>query len=67
MTVANRVCAGVATTPFVVGGKPIHITLSIGVACFPDHAQTKEKILQVADEAMYCGKNSTRNIVYLAS
>jgi len=65
-TVANRTCKTVRETPFLMNGNKVQVTLSIGVACFPDHAQTKEKILQVADEAMYCGKNLSRNIVYLA-
>ena len=65
--VAERICKTVRETAFVVGGSQVNVTLSIGVACFPEHAQTKEKILQVADEAMYCGKNLSRNIVYLAS
>ncbi len=67
MNVAKRICDTVAATPFLIQGKSIHVTLSIGVACFPDHAQTKEKIIQVADHAMYCGKKSSRNIVYVAS
>jgi diguanylate cyclase (GGDEF)-like protein len=66
-TVANRICKSVRETPFIMNGATIQVTLSIGVACFPEHAQTKEKILQVADEAMYCGKNLSRNVVYLAS
>src|SRR5690606_21584947 len=66
-TVADRICKSVRETPFLVNGKMVQVTLSIGVACFPEHAQTKEKILQVADEAMYCGKNLSRNVVYLAS
>lgn len=65
--VAERICKSVRETPFLINGSTVNVTLSIGVACFPEHAQTKEKILQVADEAMYCGKNLSRNIVYLAS
>lgn len=65
--VAERICKSVRETPFVINGAKVQVTLSIGVACFPEHAQTKEKILQVADEAMYCGKNLSRNVVYLAS
>lgn len=65
--VAERICKSVRETPFMINGVVVQVTLSIGVACFPEHAQTKEKILQVADEAMYCGKNLSRNVVYLAS
>ncbi len=65
--VAERIRKQIASTDFVIDGTRVHVTLSIGIACFPEHAKSKKKILQVADEAMYCGKNLTRNIVYVAS
>jgi len=34
---------------------------SIGVALYPDHAQSGEKLLQLADNAMYEAKNAGRN------
>lgn len=67
LQVGERICQLVRETPFIVAGKQIQVTLSIGVACFPEHAKTKEKILQVADEAMYSGKSKSRNTVYVAS
>jgi diguanylate cyclase (GGDEF)-like protein len=66
LQIAERMCTLIRETPFILSGKQIHITLSIGVACYPEHAKTKEKILQKADEAMYSGKNLSRNTVYLA-
>jgi two-component system, cell cycle response regulator len=45
----------------------VRITASIGLACFPEHARTKPEMLDLADRAMYRGKQSTRNVVYLAS
>ena len=45
----------------------IRLTLSIGIATYPEHATTKEEILELADRAMYCGKNKSRNVVYVAS
>lgn len=65
--VAERIRKQIDSTDFVIDGTKVHVTLSIGIACFPDHAKSKKKIIQVADEAMYCGKNLTRNIVYVAS
>lgn len=44
----------------------IHLTISIGIAAFPEHATTKQHLLNLADQAMYRGKDSTRNVVYLA-
>ena len=44
----------------------IRLTISIGIAAFPEHATTKQNLLNLADQAMYRGKESTRNVVYLA-
>ncbi|HEY3489656.1 MAG TPA: GGDEF domain-containing protein [Candidatus Deferrimicrobiaceae bacterium] len=47
-------------------GLSLHLTISIGIAAFPEHASTKQHLLNLADQAMYRGKESTRNVVYLA-
>src|SRR3972149_791564 len=47
-------------------GLAIRLTISIGIAAFPEHATTKQHLLNLADQAMYRGKDSTRNVVYLA-
>ena len=48
-------------------GLAIRLTISIGIAAFPEHASTKQHLLSMADQAMYRGKDSTRNVVYLAT
>jgi len=48
-------------------GLNIHITASLGVASFPSDSRTKVELLQLADEAMYLVKNSTRNSVAAAN
>jgi diguanylate cyclase (GGDEF)-like protein len=48
-------------------GSRVRVTASIGLASFPEHAQKKAEILDFADRAMYRGKRSTRNVVYMAS
>ncbi len=48
-------------------GLEIRLTISIGIAAFPDHASTKQHLLSLADQAMYKGKDSTRNVVYVAT
>lgn len=65
-TAAERIRAKVEENSFCVDGEEIQITLSIGIATFPDHAQSHEEIIKMADEAMYNGKNKSRNIVLLA-
>ncbi|RMG60434.1 MAG: GGDEF domain-containing protein [Deltaproteobacteria bacterium] len=47
-------------------GLSLHLTVSIGIATYPIHASTKEELLQMADRAMYRGKDTTRNVVYIA-
>lgn len=40
-------------------GRPI--TISCGVASFPDHAKTAEELLECADQALYTAKRQGRN------
>ena len=39
------------------------VTVSIGVACFPDHAADDDELVRVADEALYASKGTGRNRV----
>jgi two-component system, cell cycle response regulator len=48
-------------------GFGVSLTTCIGVASFPEHAQDKATLLDFADRAMYRGKKSTRNVVYMAA
>jgi diguanylate cyclase (GGDEF)-like protein len=43
------------------------ITLSIGVACFPEHGLTGEAVLEAADAALYRAKEGGRDRVAIAS
>lgn len=52
---------------FKVDNEKLKLTVSIGVAIYPDHAKTPDKILEIADQAMYFGKQKSRNITYIAS
>lgn len=67
LTVAERIRKQVEASTFQVDDANIRVTLSIGIATFPEHAMTKEQIIELADRAMYCGKNKSRNVVYVAS
>lgn len=42
------------------------ITISLGVACFPQHGSTGEAIIRVADTALYRAKREGRNRVVVA-
>ena len=65
--VAERIRATVEKTTFIADQKSLNLTVSIGIATFPTHAQTSEQLIRMADEAMYYGKNHSRNIVFVAS
>lgn len=43
------------------------LTVSVGVACSPDHGETREQLLQAADSALYRAKASGRDQVVVAS
>ena len=45
----------------------IRLTVSIGVASYPEHGVNKVELLHLADDAMYKGKYGRKNIVYVAS
>ncbi len=64
---AERIRRVIETTDFIIDGEHLRLTFSIGLATFPDHAKTHKDIIKMADEAMYCGKNKSRNIVFVAS
>ncbi len=40
---------------------PLKVTVSIGLAVYPRHAMTKEKIIEAADKALYKAKAAGRN------
>lgn len=42
------------------------ITISLGIACFPNHGLTEEVLLRRADEALYQAKHAGRNCVVVA-
>jgi diguanylate cyclase (GGDEF)-like protein/PAS domain S-box-containing protein len=49
-------------------GKPLEkITISLGIAAFPEHGLTNEELLRKADTALYQAKNEGRDRVVVAS
>ena len=68
MIVAERIRQMVEDYTFTESeGYPIRLTVSIGVASYPEHGVNKVELLHLADEAMYKGKYGKKNIVYVAT
>ena len=55
--VAGRV-RDVLHDEFVLGGVPLLVEASVGIALFPDHGRDADELLQAADIAMYAAKRS---------
>ena len=67
LEIAERLRAAVERHAFECqGAQPLHKTVSIGVACFPQHGRSAHEIIQAADKAMYRAKEAGRNRVCLA-
>ncbi len=65
--VAERIRKAIEQQTFLVEGHSLNLTVSIGLAGYPTHAQTVAGLIQIADQAMYYGKRKSRNIVFVAS
>ncbi len=67
---AHAICEKLFTelaTPVLLDGRQHRIGASLGVAVFPDHALTLDKLIHAADLAMYAAKRSGNNQYRLAS
>ena len=60
-TVAQHIFEGSAEEP------QLKLSISIGVASFPEHAQTRDAVLDASDKAMYRAKSLGRNRVCSAA
>ncbi|MFL0198348.1 diguanylate cyclase [Clostridium sp. WILCCON 0269] len=68
MQTAERVRSDVEKHPFVLSnGTQINITVSIGVASYPEDTNEVEKLLDLADTALYTAKRTGRNKVRSSS
>jgi diguanylate cyclase (GGDEF)-like protein len=62
---ADRIRAELEKTPFVVPGQtePVQVTISAGVATYPQDGQTFSELIAVADAGLYHAKENGRNKV----
>ena len=66
VVMGRRICAAVAETAFPFC-RPGDITVSAGVASFPQHGATMETLLAAADETLFEAKRAGRNCVMVAN
>jgi diguanylate cyclase (GGDEF)-like protein len=68
LKVAERIRRSIESHRFLAReGFSLNISTCIGIASFPEHAQEKAGLVDLADRAMYRGKKGTRNIIYMAA
>lgn len=63
LDVAERIRTAVSDTVFEVGPARVKNTVSVGIACYPEHGRTLDAITARADQAMYEAKKLGRNRV----
>ena len=61
MGVAKRIQQSVAAALLPTREKKVPFSVSIGIACSPEHGHSLETIMERADQAMYVSKNDGKN------
>jgi diguanylate cyclase (GGDEF)-like protein len=65
---AEKLCLGVRNLEIECDGRRVGpVTLSVGIAMFPDHGESGQAVLQAADTALYRAKAAGRNCVVMAN
>jgi two-component system, cell cycle response regulator len=59
--VATRILAAIRSQPFDCLGHVRAVTVSVGVASFPDHGRTAADVMRAADGALYAAKRGGRD------
>ena len=58
--VTKKIISAIAR-PFALDGKDCTISVSIGIAIYPDNGRTAEQLVKIADAGMYLAKHSGKN------
>ncbi|MDT4872932.1 putative signaling protein [compost metagenome] len=59
----HSLCQALAGQPLLTRMGPLAVTLSAGLAVWPDQGQTLDELMQAADAALYKAKRNGRNQV----
>ena len=61
---AERICKAVAEKPFKLNATDeSNVTISLGVATFPEHGDEPKALIETADRGLYRAKENGRNQV----
>jgi two-component system, cell cycle response regulator len=64
-SVAERIRKSIESHQFLASeGLNIRMTACLGYSCYPEDSKAKVELLELADQAMYRGKASGKNVVY---
>lgn len=64
LAAAEKICKKIAETPFHLNPKLTkNVTISLGVATFPQHGQTPAELIEHSDKGLYKAKENGRNQV----
>jgi diguanylate cyclase (GGDEF)-like protein len=68
-TLAERIKENVSHYNFLKNAitQSIHLTLSMGIASFPEHGETEQEIISKADNALFFSKNKGKNRISIYS
>ena len=60
---AQEILRKALNTSVIHNHKSLNITLSLGIATYPDHGSETDEVIRKADQALYISKNNGRNQV----
>lgn len=63
MRLAERIRLAVLTMRVPLDGQEVYVSVSAGVACYPQHAADPDELVALADAALYASKQAGRNLV----
>jgi diguanylate cyclase (GGDEF)-like protein len=60
---AEKIRAAVSHRPFTLRRQEMHLTVSLGIATYPEDAVTEDELIRIADGRLYKAKTDGRNRV----
>lgn len=66
LVLAERLRQQVESLSIKVGEITINVTVSIGIASYPEHGEEVDPLIKACDDAMYKAKDNGRNRIFSA-